>query len=305
MFSPMPPPLTYYGGKQKLAPKIIPLIPRHTVYVEPFAGGATILFRKPWPKVTSTSDYREFINDTDSRLVNFYKVLQDPFDRYELLEKLLLTPYSEEMHKITQNMHSGDNVDRAWSYYVNLQKSFGCDLGGGWGTAVFSKNNACTWAKKVTKLPEYLDRMRDVFISNRDALKLIRDLDSPQTFFYCDPPYPETFCGHYKGYTLDDYRKLVETLKVCQGSFLLSNYEQANVKIPAEWERFDFSVLTALGCKKNKDRSLQLDLSHIDRNRTEVVWRRFNRVPVRPEIQKLYDSGAFDCFASPDSAWEF
>ena len=61
----MKPPISYYGGKQRMASKIIPLIPPHTVYVEPFAGGAAILFNKPWPSVTNRDHYREIINDTD------------------------------------------------------------------------------------------------------------------------------------------------------------------------------------------------------------------------------------------------
>ncbi|MCC7452959.1 MAG: DNA adenine methylase, partial [Crocinitomix sp.] len=40
-------PITYYGGKQKLVSLILPNIPQHTVYVEPFVGGGAIFFAKP------------------------------------------------------------------------------------------------------------------------------------------------------------------------------------------------------------------------------------------------------------------
>ena len=39
-------PISYYGGKQKLATKIISLIPLHTLYCEPFLGGAAVFFAK-------------------------------------------------------------------------------------------------------------------------------------------------------------------------------------------------------------------------------------------------------------------
>ncbi len=65
-------PITYYGGKQKLASTIVPLIPEHTLYNEPFAGGAAIMFAKEPSEL-------EVLNDTNKELINFYKVLQQDF----------------------------------------------------------------------------------------------------------------------------------------------------------------------------------------------------------------------------------
>jgi len=39
-------PLPYIGGKRAIANKIIALFPKHTTYVEPFAGGAQVFFHK-------------------------------------------------------------------------------------------------------------------------------------------------------------------------------------------------------------------------------------------------------------------
>ncbi len=38
-------PLTYYGGKQQLASKIVSLIPEHRIYCEPFIGGAAVFLQ--------------------------------------------------------------------------------------------------------------------------------------------------------------------------------------------------------------------------------------------------------------------
>ena len=43
-------PLTYWGGKQLLAGRIVPLLAEHTGYVEPFCGGAAVFWRKPQSK---------------------------------------------------------------------------------------------------------------------------------------------------------------------------------------------------------------------------------------------------------------
>lgn len=65
-------PISYYGGKQELAKKIISLIPSHKTYCEPFIGGAAIFFAKPVSKA-------EIINDINSEVINFYEVLKHDF----------------------------------------------------------------------------------------------------------------------------------------------------------------------------------------------------------------------------------
>jgi DNA adenine methylase len=292
----MKPVISYYGGKQRMSSKIVPLIPRHTVYVEPFCGGAAIFFAKPWPQVTNTHHYREVINDHDKRLINFYQQLKNHGPA--LVDALQLTLYSEHEHQIAKELDCEDKLEAARRYYVNVQQSFANNLNGGWGRNVYGRNLSATWTNKIKQLPNYLDRMASVYIACDDALKIIKQWDSPQTFFYCDPPYPGTDCGSYKGYTMEDFQALANTLDACQGSFILSNYDQP-VQMPQNWERFEFEATASSRGRVGYDRSKKADESNQNRKRTEVVWRRFNKVPVREEIQKLYDSGAFDCFAKP------
>jgi len=286
-------PISYYGGKQRMASKIIPLIPKHTVYVEPFAGGAAVFFAKPWPKVTAGHHYREVLNDHDYNLMNFYAQLRD--NGQELCEKLALTLYSEAEHRISKDLTCDDLLERARRYFVNINQSFSNQLNCGWGRAVCNENRALTWNKKTTNLINYIDRMSTVYLACNDALAIIRTWDSPQTFFYCDPPYVGANQGHYNGYSLDDFQNLVNALDNCSGSFLLSHYESA-AKIPESWERFEFDAVASSAGRVGYDRSQKKDESTQNRKRTEIVYRRLNTVPVRPEIQKVYDSGAFDCF---------
>lgn len=57
-------PLSYIGGKRRIAKQLVALIPDHTTYVEPFAGGAQVFFHKPRSKV-------EVLNDLDRRSSTF------------------------------------------------------------------------------------------------------------------------------------------------------------------------------------------------------------------------------------------
>ena len=72
-------PLAYIGGKRAIATKIIEVFPKHTTYVEAFAGGAQVFFRKEPSKV-------EVLNDLDGEMVNFYRVCQQHYE--ELLRYL-------------------------------------------------------------------------------------------------------------------------------------------------------------------------------------------------------------------------
>jgi DNA adenine methylase len=71
---------------------------------------------------------------------------------------------------------------------------------------------------------QYAIRLQKVDIECADALRIIRSRDTKDTFFYCDPPYVGSDCGHYDGYSIEDYQMLLEYLANIEGKFLLSSY---------------------------------------------------------------------------------
>ena len=292
----MKPPFSYYGGKQRIAHKIIPYIPRHTVYVEPFCGAATILFQKPLPPVTNTDYYREVINDINSDVYNFFRVLRGP-DSAELCRQLSLMPYSnQEYREVKQRMKAGEGTDigRAVDYYVNVQMSFANTLNGGWGFSVLAVNHAKTFRKNVNNLPVYIDRISELYVENIDALKCIEKWDSPHTFFYCDPPYPGADQGHYSGYTIKDYKALIEKLKGIEGAAIISNYAQ-DVEIPASWRRIEIESRNTSA--NGRDRIKE----HVDNARTEVMLIKARTGELRPDIARVMMSSAFDCFGQHEN----
>jgi DNA adenine methylase len=278
----MKPPFSYYGGKQRLASKIVPYIPKHTVYAEPFCGGATVLFKKPWPEVTDAHHYREAINDLNSDLVTFFRVLRDDGER--LAATLELTPYSYQEHQEGRTGEPGSDFEKAWRFFVEISMSFSGKVGGGWRNTRKGQNDPFSWAKKTTALWDYITRMRSVYVDTIDALEFIKRWDSPQTFFYIDPPYPGSEQGHYSGYTIQDFADLVEVLKTIKGSFLLANYPQPEVDTP--WPFVDFDAVASAARHGHRN----------DKKRTERMWCHYTTHDQRPEIQRLFDSGKFDCF---------
>jgi DNA adenine methylase len=54
-------------------------------------------------------------------------------------------------------------------------------------------------------------------------LDVIKRYDTPETFFYLDPPYANSDCGHYKK-GKDVFWDLLEILPALKGKWLLSSY---------------------------------------------------------------------------------
>src|SRR3979409_1418103 len=95
-------PLSYIGGKNRLATKIISLLPEHTTYVEPFAGGAQVFFHKPPSPV-------EVLNDLDGEIVNFFRVCQ--WHHEELIRLLRSTLASRRLYEITSKTDPSSLTD--------------------------------------------------------------------------------------------------------------------------------------------------------------------------------------------------
>ena len=136
----MKPLISYYGGKQRIASKILPHFPRHTVYVEPFGGGAALLFAKPKPLVTNSAHYREVLNDTNDLLINLYRVAIK--QRQELETEIMATLYSQSDYlrskEIIKNPSKYNNLTKAWAFYVNISQSFANQLNNGWGIGLYN-----------------------------------------------------------------------------------------------------------------------------------------------------------------------
>jgi DNA adenine methylase len=213
-------PISYYGGKQKLCSTILSLIPEHTLYCEPFAGGAAPFFAKPPSEI-------EVLNDTNRELVNFYSTVQRDFDSLEALIKETL--HSREAHRHAVIIYTFPelfpDIKRAWAVWVLCSQSFAAKIDGPFG---YDKTRNTT-TKKVTNkrngfTMELADRLGSVQLECADALYVIRSRDGANSFFYVDPPYYNSDMGHYDEYTIEDYEALLKTLVHVQGKFLLSSY---------------------------------------------------------------------------------
>lgn len=213
-------PITYYGGKQRLCGRIIDLIPAHDLYCEPFLGGAAVFFAKIPSKV-------EVLNDTNRELMNFYRVVQNDFISLE--KEIRITLHSRDLYEKASVIYNHpdmfNEVKRAWAVWLLSCQSFASSLDNSWG---FERKSEKTVKKTINNrdrfTEEYAIRLQNVQLESADALYVIKSRDSENSFFYEDPPYYNSDCGHYNGYLEHDFENLLKVNASIQGKFLLSSY---------------------------------------------------------------------------------
>lgn len=218
-------PLTYYGGKARMASMILARMPAHKTYVEPFAGGASIF----WAKGPSQAEY---INDKNGQLANFYRVMATQFEA--LYDRVQGTLHCEHTHREACEIYRAepwryDAVTRAWATWVACNMSFSGQIGGSFSWAL---NRQDAWSPPVATenrkaaFKQYAKRLEGVTIFSRDALDILGGkLNTQDTFWYLDPPYAGARQGHYGGYTQRSFEELIDRLEGVKGKFILSSYD--------------------------------------------------------------------------------
>lgn len=258
-----------HGGKAYLAKKIVALMPRHTHYVEPYFGGGSVLFAKD-PECVS-----EVINDLHTGVYVFWRVMRDQEMFQKFKQIVELTPFSRMEFDAAVEGWPLDQPEAAAQFFIRNRQS---RQGLGKDFATLSRNRTrrgmneqvSSWLSAIDGLPWFHSRLRRVVIENMEALRLIEREDTPNTLFYCDPPYM-----HETRFSKDEYDHemsghdhgcLLATLSEIKGKFLLSGYRSKLYDTFASeygWRRVDFDLPNNASSKKEKER------------KTECVWMNF------------------------------
>ena len=161
------PPISYYGGKQKMLRNILPIIPDHTLYCEPFLGGAAVFFGKE-PSLI------EVLNDTNRELMNFYEVIQNDFISLE--REIRITLHSRSMFndaKVVYNTpHLFNQVKRAWAVWTLASQGFASQLDSSFG---YDRTRNSTTKKITNKRESFTEdfaiRLQNVQLESTDAIR--------------------------------------------------------------------------------------------------------------------------------------
>jgi DNA adenine methylase len=207
-------PISYIGGKNRLARKIIPLFPAHTTYVEAFAGGAQVFFHKQPSTV-------EVLNDLDGEVINFLRVCQ--WHHEELIRTLRYHVPSRQwfdLHVRTDPALITDIQRAARFLYVQKNAFGGLVRKQHYHFGVVQRPNF-TPERTAHIIAKAHERLQRVQLESLPYEQVLARYDRSSTLFYLDPPYwgPQLYKFNF---TDDDFAAMAARLSALQGRFILS-----------------------------------------------------------------------------------
>lgn len=223
--------LKMYGGKAYLAKRIVAMMPYHTHYIEPFFGSGAVLFEK------NPEGISESVNDINSNLINFWRVLQKKTAFEEFKRLCEATPFSETEFNdaksyIDETTYKTARCLHAWKYFITNRQS----------RQAMNKNYAtptkrtrrgmnehvAAWLTAVDKLTDIHSRLRRVELRSIDFESFIKTYDHKDMVCYADPPYLEETRSLKNAYdfemSINDHKRLLKILAKIKGKFILSGY---------------------------------------------------------------------------------
>lgn len=222
-------PFKWVGGKSRLRKFIIPMIPPHTCYVEPFAGAAWVLFGKPKSDV-------EIINDIDEELITFFRVVREKPEELIASFEWELVSRAEFNRLANLDPQCLTDVQRAHRFYYLIMAGWGGEAryprfqssirDGGHGNRLVGALKSLR--ERITPIHR---RLQTVLIENMDWQDCVERYDSPTTVMYLDPPY----LGNGANYKFnmrgkDDHQAIARQLARIKGYWILSSYDTQEIR---------------------------------------------------------------------------
>ena len=215
--------IPWIGGKRRLADRIFPLFPRHSCYVEPFAGGAALFFLRPVPAEV------EVLNDVNGDLINLYRVVQCHLEEFVRQFKWALS--SRQVFKWLQmtRPETLTDIQRAARFYYLQQSAFGGRVDGqSYGTATTQPPGL-----NLLRIEEALSaahlRLSNTYIEHLSWQECIKRYDREHTLFYMDPPYWQTE-GYGVPFGYEQYEEMAVVIGAIKGKAIISLNDHPDIR---------------------------------------------------------------------------
>ena len=234
----MQPFIPYPGGKSKLAPILVrEFLPPSRIYVEPFAGGASVFFHRSPSEV-------EVLNDLDASVISMYEDVRSVpcdvilafdmrMDRDRFTRLLRTDLFASKDERLYRNLYlskvsfSGNRRDPATNSFAQRHRSE--------TDSVFTRERCLDIQR----------RLRGVRVENRDFREVLRDYDAEDAVFYLDPPYRRAIPKNYYAFNRLPPREVEEATRDLRGRVVVSYDDTEEVRDAFSPPRWDVHTLDA------------------------------------------------------------
>ena len=273
--------LSYIGGKSKIGKWIVPFYDKDMeTYVETFGGMFWCFFNMDLSQFPNLK--KVVYNDFNPLNYNLFKCIQNPTELLRAINSIdcqkfgmEITPsiYKEQFINFQAEIFAENfrveagNYEVAAKYVYILTQVFSgskpetssfIDLKGKY------KSKYLTFRDKLLK-PDWIEHfLKITHVENMDFAEVIKKYDSPNTYFYVDPPYWKTE-NYYSNHDFDrqDHERLSNSLISMEGKFSLSYYDFPLLsewfpKDTYTWEKKEFAKAAA--AKKGKTQTMGEEL---------------------------------------------
>jgi DNA adenine methylase len=202
--------VSYAGGKQKLLKHILPLIPPHVCYVEPFGGSLAVLAAKPESQV-------EVVNDINGILVQFYRNVKSHLEA--LLDEMESVLNSRREFEDYGRQPGLTEIQRVARWFIRNKLSF---AGQGKNFAISRSHALSSREKRLIAIRALSRRLDRTTIEERSWEQIFETYDTPETFYFLDPPYPEPGGVLYGGWDELATERFCAAVRKLQGSWVFT-----------------------------------------------------------------------------------
>lgn len=255
-------PISYPGGKGKIAKELLPYIPPFEEYREPFFGGGSVYFAVR-QRLKRTKQF--WVNDACPFVSAFWRQIRDnPQELFRRLEQQYmelhynnpqytrdpnLSHEKKEEHKQfvkkffntlkEQSYKELSELETALNFYWINRMTFSSVQSAGFAYIRFQRCNP----KQYSRIPKLSPLLQNTHITTGDYSKLL-EKKGKHVFLYLDPPYENNQNSSLYGrngdlHTLFDHKKLATLLKKCnetrEHKFLLTYNDSEIIRNYYDW----------------------------------------------------------------------
>jgi DNA adenine methylase len=252
----------YIGGKAhhiKHLDKLFPIT--MTTFVDVFGGAGWVSVKSDIAQRAQQNVY----NDLNPHLANIFTHFSK--DPEAVRNQINCWPQQDAvLYRQFQRDIFGDkppelNLETAAKYlYLEVQSFSGNTLGLN-SSVYFDKIHTINPLLKKLINPLIQSRLKRLTVENLNCVDVIKKYDSPDTFFYVDPPYYEKEHYYTQAFGKHEHKLLAKCLNNIQGKFALSYYDFAELNdwFPeSKFRRTTYNVSKQSSSRTNKQRGIEL-----------------------------------------------